>query len=62
MHALVDGEGEGESEGFSDEQRLDRINNIRGQLPHLEEGPDKARLMGELAQHEGKMHRKRQRG
>ena len=34
---------------FSDEQRLDRINNIRGQLPHLEEGPDKARLMGELA-------------
>ena len=45
---------------FSDEQRLDRINNIRGQLPYVEDSEKLAQLHGEMSMLEGIMHRKKQ--
>ena len=44
----------------SDEQRLDRINNIRGQLPYVEDSEKLAQLHGEMSMLEGIMHRKKQ--
>ena len=62
QHAVMGASASGSryDPSFSDEQRLDRINNIRGQLPYVEDSEKLAQLHGEMSMLEGIMHRKKQ--